>query len=105
MKTTHIPPVNRSPHMVTHVLDVVHPLGHHLSRIERNDIMDMPGIQMIICNVDSGHIEVTYDLKMIHLDSIEEHLLELGYMRKGDPFHRIRNGLAHFVERNEMGHH
>jgi hypothetical protein len=90
------------PHMTRHALDVVSPLGEHLKRSDCQSIITLPGIDTLICDMDSGHMDITYDLNMVHLDVIEDHLMRLGYVRKRDIFHQLRNDLAHFFERNEL---
>jgi hypothetical protein len=90
------------PRITRHTLDVTHPLGRRLSNEECHSITELPGINTLTCDIDRGHLEITYDLNRLHLDNIEHHLLKLGYIRKRDLFHKIRNDLAHFFEKNEM---
>jgi|SaaInl7_135m_RNA_FD_contig_31_1214346_length_1963_multi_8_in_0_out_0_3 hypothetical protein len=90
------------PYMTTHTVDVFHPFGAHLTQGEVHSLSETPGITSVMCDPDSGHVDVTYDLQLIHLDDIEQRLLELGYIRKTDLYHRIKNGMAHFIEKNEI---
>jgi len=91
-----------TPHMTRHTLDVSHPLGRHISRSDCHSITELPGVDVLTCDMDNGHLEVTYDLNQLHLDDIEQHLLKFGYIRKRDWFHQVRNDLAHFFEKNEL---
>ena len=90
------------PQMTRHALDVCHPLGRHLTHDNCRSITEMPGIDMLTYDMDSGHIAVTYDLHRVHLDDIEDKLRTFGFVRKRDLFHQIRHSLAHFFEGNEM---
>jgi hypothetical protein len=91
----------RKHHLTRHSLDVVHPMGQRLSQQECRSITNLPGIDTLICDLERGHMEITYDLDEIHLQDIEQYLVTLGYIRKRDLFHQIRNNLAHFFEKNE----
>jgi|SaaInl7_150m_RNA_FD_contig_21_186508_length_456_multi_26_in_0_out_0_1 hypothetical protein len=89
-------------HLIRHSLDVVSPKGRHLSREDCHSITDLPGVDTLICDMDKGHLELTYNLERLRLHHVEEHLLKLGYIRKMDLFHQVRNDLAHFFEDNEV---
>jgi hypothetical protein len=102
MKKSHNQGAKGTPHITTHSVDVFHPFDAHLTRGEIHNLSEVEGIYSVSCDPDSGHVEVTYDLQLIHLDDIEDKLMEFGYILKRDLFHRIRNGLAHFVETNEI---
>ena len=47
--------------MTRHALDVRHPMGRQLSHANCRSITEMPGIEMLTYDMDSGHITVTYD--------------------------------------------
>jgi hypothetical protein len=102
MKNPRHPQAKHTPCITKHAVDVFHPFDAHLTREDVHQLSEVSGIYGVTCDHDSGHVEVIYDLQIIHLDDIEERLMELGYLRKRDLFHRIRNGLAHFVETNEI---
>lgn len=101
MRAIRTPRQAKKPHLTTHILDVMHPFGLHISQPDCHSLASLPGVFIVTCDEDSGHLEIKYDLDKIHLDDIEEHLTGLGYLPKGDLYHRVRNGLAHFVEMNE----
>ncbi|MBF0380625.1 MAG: hypothetical protein HQL69_06390 [Magnetococcales bacterium] len=88
--------------LTRHTLDVESPKGRHLSHEDCHSITELPGVDTVVCDMDKGHLELTYNLKQLRLHHIEEHLLKLGYIRKMDFFHQVRNDLAHFFEDNEV---
>ncbi len=90
------------PHMTRHSLDLYSPLDRRISLADCSTIMAMAGVDIIHCDMESGHLEITYDLNQVDLDAIERRLLELGYVPKRDMLHQIRHNLAHFFEKNEI---
>jgi hypothetical protein len=102
MNVTKIPKRKTKQHLTRHSLDVVSPKGKHLTQDDCRSITDLPGVDTVLCDMDKGHLDLTYNLEQLHLHHIEEHLLKLGYIRKLDLFHQVRNDLAHFFEKNEI---
>ncbi|MBF0444144.1 MAG: hypothetical protein HQL68_01035 [Magnetococcales bacterium] len=93
---------NHKQHLTRHSLDVVSPKGKHLSCEDCHSITDLTGVDTLVCDMDEGHLDLTYNPEQIRLSHIEQHLLKLGYIRKLDLFHQFRNDLAHFFEANEV---
>jgi hypothetical protein len=91
------------PHITRHTLEIMHPLGHTLSQADRQSLAELPGIDFIIYDPESGHLDITYDLNQIHLDDIETHLMDEGYLCKEDLINHLRHAMAHFLERSELG--
>ena len=102
MHSNRLPFKKGTPHLTTHTLDVVHPFGFPLSLTQRRELTNLTGVHRLTCDLESGHLEVTYNLDKIHLESIENYMLVLGYIRKGGLAYRVRNHLAHFAERADM---
>ena len=101
MNVTKISKHRTKQHLTRHSLDVESPNGRQLTREDCRSIADLTGVDTLICDMDKGHLELTYNLEHLRLHHVEEHLQKLGYIRKMGFFHQVRNDLAHFFEENE----
>ena len=67
-------------------------------------LKDEKGVIQVIIDSEKNKVKIKYDLKQINFETIEQKIIELGFVLSNKWTDKFRRGFVKFKEQNEMDH-